>query len=343
MKQREEAENLTGSLQQVEMNWNRPLNTRFFFFFSTLLFRFWSFSSGFPLKQSQHSHRSDERRLWCSTLLEMKVWRSFFSPSHETCNSRVCFWSTDAWFAVCLDVGLLIPGLRLWKSSSVQANRTLNGGWWVSPVGANSRMRRSWMSFSFRGLRNLDFTPLPVFFSVFFQSHRLEYHTHTHTHMPLPDIHACVSVSSFFFLKKTKKLTAVLQKSKQFARGYLDSPSIHSWELQAPGGSIMRRLLILGFSITNSGWIPFHLAASQMAQMGKKRAEAESHCRAHVEKMAGSCFWGQNEPAAAWKKASLETEPFDSTFCCFFPLIPVEKWTQIVKMWGKLFPVFSFQ
>lgn len=57
----------------------------------------------------------------------------------------------------------------------------------------------------------------------------------------------CRSVGFFFVLKK--KLTAVLQKSKQFAQGYLDRPSIHSWELKAPGGFIMRRLLILGFPL----------------------------------------------------------------------------------------------
>ena len=46
-----------------------------------------------------------------------------------------------------------------------------------------------------------------------------------------------------------EKLTAVLQKSKQFAEGYLDRPSIHSWEPKASGGFIMRRLLILGFPL----------------------------------------------------------------------------------------------
>ena len=113
------------------------------------------------------------------------------------------------------------------------------------------------------GLKNLDFLPLP--FPFFLLSHRHEYrhmlyahialftlrtHTHTHlpyTHMLLLVIHVCMSISSF----SCKKLTAVPQKSKQFAQGYLDRPSIHSWELEAPGGFIMRRLLILGFPLEN--------------------------------------------------------------------------------------------
>lgn len=51
-----------------------------------------------------------------------------------------------------------------------------------------------------------------------------------------------------------KKLTAVLLKSKQFAQGYLERRSIHSWERDVPAGAfITRRLLILGVSIRNSG------------------------------------------------------------------------------------------
>lgn len=77
-------------------------------------------------------------------------------------------------------------------------------------------------------------------------------HTHccSHSHhtpgVLLLVIHAYMSISGF---SPEIKSTAVLQKSKQFAQGYLDRPSIHSWELKVPGGFIMRRLLILGFPL----------------------------------------------------------------------------------------------
>lgn len=112
-------------------------------------------------------------------------------------------------------------------------------------------------------LTNSDFFHLFffIFLSLWIQTHMLYTHTlplllsfsaHTytyHAHMPPLVIHACMSISSCFFFFPLQKLTAVLQKSKQFAQGYLDRPFIHSWEPKAPGGFIMRRLLILGFPL----------------------------------------------------------------------------------------------
>lgn len=104
----------------------------------------------------------------------------------------------------------------------------------------------------------------PIFLSSIIQTHTCYIHASflLCTHMLLLVIHDCMSMF-------TKKLTAVLQKSKQFAQGYLDRPSIHSWELKPPWRFHNETSIDFGFSIRNAGWIPFHLAASQMAWMEK--------------------------------------------------------------------------
>ena len=115
------------------------------------------------------------------------------------------------------------------------------------------------------------------------ETHAVKTHTHTHTHLlsllahtytyhatHASSCYPCLDVyQQFFFSSLQKKLTAVPQKSKQFTQGYLDRPSIHSWEPEPPGGFIMRRLLILGFPLEMLDEFHFIQLVSEMARMAK--------------------------------------------------------------------------